>query len=150
MKNIFKIEVTNEVIERIEKLTMNSQPNWGKMSVSQMLAHCSVTYEMVYTDKHAKPNVLTKFMLKLFVKKIVVSEKRYAKNGRTAPQFLIVDEKDFQTEKKKLIDYIKKTQELGTTYFEGKESHSFGKLSSVEWNNSFYKHLNHHLDQFGV
>ena len=150
MKNIFKIEVTNEVIERIENLTMNSQPNWGKMSVSQMLAHCSVTYEMVYTDKHAKPNVLTKFMLKLFVKKIVVSEKGYAKNGRTAPQFLIVDEKDFQTEKKKLIDYIKKTQELGTTYFEGKESHSFGKLSSVEWNNSFYKHLNHHLDQFGV
>lgn len=150
MKNIFKIEVTNEVIERIENLTMNSQPNWGKMSVSQMLAHCSVTYEMVYTNKHAKPNVLTKFMLKLFVKKIVVSEKGYAKNGRTAPQFLIVDEKDFQTEKKKLIDYIKKTQELGTTYFEGKESHSFGKLSSVEWNNSFYKHLNHHLDQFGV
>jgi hypothetical protein len=150
VKNIFKIEVTNEVIERIEKLTMNSQPNWGKMSVSQMLAHCSVTYEMVYTDKHAKPNVLTKFMLKLFVKKIVVSEKGYAKNGRTAPQFLIVDEEDFQTEKKKLIDYIKNTHELGTTYFEGKESHSFGKLSSVEWNNSFYKHLNHHLDQFGV
>jgi hypothetical protein len=80
----------------------------------------------------------------------VVSEKPYAKNGRTAPQFLIVDEKDFQTEKKILVDYIKKTQELGTTYFEGKESHSFGKLSSIEWNNSFFKHLNHHLEQFGV
>ncbi len=150
MKNIFTKEITKEVIERIEKLTMNSQPNWGKMSVSQMLAHCSVTYEMVYTDKHAKPNSFTRFMLKLFVKKIVVSEKPYAKNGRTAPQFLIVDEKDFETEKKRLVDYIKKTQELGTTYFEGKESHSFGKLSSIEWNNSFYKHLNHHLEQFGV
>jgi hypothetical protein len=150
MKNIFSKEITNEVIERIENLSNNSQPIWGKMSVSQMLAHCSVTYEMVFTEKHAKPNALTKFMLKLFVKKIVVSEKGYAKNGRTAPQFLIVDERDFQTEKKKLIDYIKKTQDLGAVYFEGKESHSFGKLSSLEWNNSFYKNLNHHLDQFGV
>jgi SRSO17 transposase len=46
--------------------------------------------------------------------------------------------------------YIIKTQELGATHFEGKESHSFGTLTSTEWNNMFYKHLDHHLGQFGV
>ena len=71
MKNIFTQEVADEVIARIESLSANSQPVWGKMSVSQMLAHCSVTYEMVYTDKHPKPNKLAKFMLKAIVKKIV-------------------------------------------------------------------------------
>ncbi|QNM86629.1 DUF1569 domain-containing protein [Polaribacter pectinis] len=150
MKNIFTKEVTNEVIGRIEKLTAESQPNWGKMSVAQMLAHCCVTYEMVYTDKHPKPNAFAKFMLKLIVKKIVTSGKPYAKNGRTASQFLITDEKAFETEKKRLIDYINKTQELGEDYFNGKESHSFGKLTKEEWNNMFYKHLDHHLTQFGV
>ena len=95
MKNIFTKEVTDEVIGRIENLTPKSQPNWGKMSVAQMYAHCCVAYEMVDTDKHPKPNAFAKFMMKLFVKKIVVSEKPYAKNGRTAPQFLIVDEKDW-------------------------------------------------------
>jgi hypothetical protein len=120
------------------------------MSVAQMLAHCSVTYEMVYANKHPKPNAFTKFMMKLFVKNIVVSEKPYAKNGRTAPQFLISDKRIFETEKTRLVDYIQKTQQLGEKEFDGKESHSFGKLSSSEWNNMFYKHLDHHLTQFGV
>ena len=150
MENIFKKEVTEEVISRIEKLTENTQPIWGKMSVAQMLAHCCVTYEMVYTDKHPKPNAFAKFMMKLFVKKIVVSEKEYAKNGRTAPQFLISDEKVFETEKKRLTDFITKTQQLGEHEFDGKESHSFGNLTTKEWNNLFYKHLDHHLRQFGV
>ena len=150
MKDIFSKEVTEEVINRIEKLTANSQPNWGKMSVAQMLAHCCVTYEMVYTDKHPKPNAFAKYMLKLFVKKIVVSEKPYTKNGRTAPQFLITNEKVIETEKKRLMDYIQQTQQLGRAHFNGKESHSFGKLTAQEWNNMFYKHLDHHLTQFGV
>lgn len=150
MKNIFDKEVANKVISRIEKLTSESKPNWGKMNVAQMLAHCNVTYEMVYTDKHPKPNKFTNWILKTFVKKTVVSEKPYAKNGRTAPQFLVVDEKDFIAEKTRLIDYVKHTQELGASHFEGKESHSFGKLTTNEWNNLFYKHLDHHLTQFGV
>ena len=56
MKNIFTKEVTKDVIARVEKLTPESQPTWGKMSVAQMLAHCNVSYEMVYTNKHPKPN----------------------------------------------------------------------------------------------
>ncbi|WP_405605624.1 DUF1569 domain-containing protein [Polaribacter sp. Asnod1-A03] len=150
MKNIFEKEVTEEVIARVNSLSATSQPIWGKMSVSQMLAHCSVTYEMVYTDKHVKPNAFTRWILKTFVKNIVVSEKPYAKNGKTAPQFIITDERDFEKEKKQLVAYIVKTQELGESYFDGKESHSFGKLTTQEWNNSFYKHIDHHLTQFGV
>ncbi|CAL2092830.1 conserved hypothetical protein [Tenacibaculum sp. 190524A05c] len=150
MKNIFTKEVTDEVVGRINTLTVETQPKWGKMNVAQMLAHCSVSYEGVYTDKHPKPNGFTKFILKLLVKKQVVSEKPYPKNGRTAPQFLITDERDFEVEKNRLIEYVLKTQELGETYFDGKESHSFGKLTKQEWNNLFYKHLDHHLTQFGV
>jgi len=49
-----------------------------------------------------------------------------------------------------LIDYIEKTQQLGETHFDNKESHSFGRLTETEWNIMMYKHLNHHLNQFGV
>ena len=76
--------------------------------------------------------------------------KRLIKNSRTAPAFLITDTKDFEAEKKRLINYIKKTQELGEAHFDNKESHSFGNLSKTEWNNMFYKHIDHHLTQFGV
>lgn len=150
MKNIFDQSVTAEIIERINKLTPDTQHLWGKMSVDQMLAHCNVTYEMVYDNIHPKPNFLMRFILKTFVKGNIINEKAYAQNLPTAPQFLIKGDKDFEKEKKRLIDYITKTQQLGEDYFDGKESHSFGTLTKSEWNNMFYKHLNHHLSQFGV
>ncbi|GBF19639.1 hypothetical protein C21_01808 [Arenibacter sp. NBRC 103722] len=150
MKNIFDKKVVDEVVGRINKLTPKSAGLWGKMNVAQMMAHCNVSYEMVYTDKHPKPNGAMKLMLKLFVKQPVVNEKPYKKNSRTAPAFLIVDERDFEKEKQRLIDYLIKTQELGEDHFHNKESHSFGPLTKTEWNNLSYKHLNHHLEQFGV
>tara|TARA_R110002049_G_scaffold309282_1_gene520036 strand:- start:5238 stop:5600 length:363 start_codon:yes stop_codon:yes gene_type:complete len=120
------------------------------MSVDQMLAHCNVPYDFVYTNKYPKPNAFKKFMITLFAKKVVVGNKPYPKNSRTAPEFLITDEKNFDAEKKQLVDYIIKTQKLGKSHFHNKASHSFGPLSTQEWNTMFYKHLDHHLKQFDV
>ncbi|MBN8701623.1 MAG: DUF1569 domain-containing protein [Bacteroidetes bacterium] len=150
MKNVFNLSDSNELIARINKLTAASKPTWGKMNVSQMLAHCNVTYELVYDNKHPKPTGFKKFILKLFVKNIVVNEKPYKKGSPTAPEFLITSAKEFETEKKRLVEYITKTQQLGEAHFDGKESHSFGVLNKAEWNNMFYKHLDHHLTQFGA
>ena len=150
LPNIFTKSVSDSVVERINQLTAATQPQWGKMSIAQMLAHCNVTYEMVYEDKHPKPNAVVKFMLKMFVKKKVVNEEAYGQNGQTAPQFLIKETKDFDDEKARLIGFINKTQGLGEGYFDGKESHSFSNLNKTEWNNMFYKHLDHHLRQFGI
>lgn len=134
MKSIFSKEETGKLLSRINNLTQSSRPFWGKMNVSQMLAHCNVPYEMVYTDNYPKPNLFKRFLLKIFVKKAVVGEKPYPKNGRTAPQFIITDDRDFEKEKKQLISYLIKTQELGENYFNNKENHSFGKLTKEEWN----------------
>ena len=150
MKNIFTQEVSSEMITRINSLTKDSQPMWGKMSVAQMLAHCNVTYELVYENKLSKPNFLIRFILQTFVKKIVTNDKPYKQSSQTAPYFVISDPKDFENEKIRLINFIKKTQELGESYFDGKESHSFGKMSKVEWNAMFWKHLDHHLRQFAA
>ena len=150
MKSSFNQNDTTEFISRIEKLTPISKPNWGKMSVEQMLAHCNVTYEKVYESNHPQLNGFKKILLKLFVKNMVVSEKHYKHNGQTAPEFIIRDSRKFDIEKERLIKYINKTQELGVNYFDGKESHSFGKLTKQEWSNMFSKHLDHHLTQFGV
>jgi hypothetical protein len=148
--NVFTLDVSNQIIDRINKLTNETQAIWGKMNVNQMLAHCNVTYEFLFTDKHPKPNAFTKLILKLFVKNAVVGEKTYKMNNPTAPAFKIVDQRDFEIEKSRLIEYIQKVQALGESHFDGKESHSFGVLNKNEWNNMFFKHLNHHLKQFGV
>ena len=150
MKNVFDKEVTNELVDRINKLNKDTKAVWGTMNVAQMLAHCNVTYDMDMTDVHPKATGVKKFFLKLFIKSVVVGEKPYQKNGRTAPQFVIADEREFEKEKTKLVNYILQVQKLGASHYEGKESNSFGPLKSSEYNNMFYKHLNHHLSQFGV
>ena len=150
MKNIFQEEVTEELIQRIHQLNPDTQGRWGKMEVAQMLAHCNVMYEKAFEGNQSKPGILKRFLLKFIVKPIVVSEKPYKKNSPTASEFVIKSEKDFELEKSRLITFLQKTQKLGREHFDGKEYISFGSLSAEEWNNMFYKHLNHHLTQFGV
>ncbi|MDQ3000094.1 MAG: DUF1569 domain-containing protein [Fibrobacterota bacterium] len=150
MKNIWNPEDTRKTLERIDTLRPESKPVWGTMSVGQMLAHCNVSYEMVYGDNHAKPNPILRFILKVLVKGAVVNEKPYKHNSRTGPQFVIKETKDFASEKNRLVAYVLKTQQLGEAHFHGKESLSFGPLQGKEWNNMFYKHLDHHLSQFGA
>ncbi|MXS70253.1 DUF1569 domain-containing protein [Chryseobacterium binzhouense] len=151
MENVFDPKDAQNYINRINNLVEDTHGLWGRMTVDQMLAHCSVTYEMVYEpEKHKKPGAIAKFILKTFVKPKVVGEKSYPKDSPTAPQFLIKERKNFDEEKRRLIGFIQKTQQLGASAFDGKESFSFGKLTSQEWNNMFAKHLNHHLSQFGV
>jgi hypothetical protein len=149
--NIFQKEGSQGLVDRINNLSSESQAQWGKMNVAQMLKHCNVPYEMVYEPtKFRKPGGLAKLMIKLFAKNTVVGTKPYAKNGRTAPDFIVPAEQDFQEQKQALQSHIWNVQKEGEAAFDGKESHALGNLSANEWNTMFYKHLDHHLQQFGV
>lgn len=151
LPNIFQKDVTDELINRINKLTKDTKPLWGKMTVAQMLAHCCITYQYVYEPQNfKKPNFFISWILKAFVKKNVVNEIPYKHNLQTGPDFIIKDDRDFEKEKPKLILFLQRSQQDGEKFYNGKESFSFGKLDVSEWNNMFYKHINHHLTQFGV
>ncbi len=151
MKSVFDTADVAELIARIQTLTPQTPAKWGKMQVAQMLAHCCVSYEMIFEPaKHPKPNFILGFILRTFVKKLVVNDQPFKQNERTAPAFVIADSKNFEEEKARLIAYLQQTLQLGAAYFDNKESHSFGPLTKTEWNNMLYKHLAHHLAQFGV
>jgi hypothetical protein len=151
LPSIFEPNVTAKLIERLNEISPEAKPLWGKMNAGQMLAHCNVSYEYVYeSGKYKSTPAFLKYVLKWFVKSKIVSEEPFKKGSPTGPDFKIVEDKNFTAEKERLIAFINKTQLLGANHFEGLESHSFGKLTAVEWNNMFYKHLDHHLRQFGV
>jgi hypothetical protein len=67
MKSVFHQTDLAELISRIEKLTPETKPLWGKMNAAKMLAHCNVTYEMIYENIHPKPNGFMVFILKLLI-----------------------------------------------------------------------------------
>jgi len=147
---VYNKEEAQKLINRINQLTPQTSAKWGKMNVAQMLAHSNVTYEYVFDERADKPNFLMKIILKLFLKKIVTNETPYKQNSGTAPAFIIADVRDFEKEKTRLINYINNVVVKGASFFEGKESVSFGVMNATEWNNLMYKHINHHLEQFGV
>ena len=150
LPNIFTTSVANGVIARINKLSPRTPAQWGKMNATQMLAHNNVTFEFAYEEKHKKPNFFMAFILKNLVKKGLTNEVPYKKNSSTAPEFIIGDDRNFEVEKNRLIAYINKTQQLGENHFDGRVSMIFGPMTTTEWNNLFYKHIDHHLTQFGA
>ncbi len=65
--NIFTKDISDAIIERINKLTRESERQWGKMDVAKMLAHCNVAYETIYEpDKHPKPKFPMSLILKTY------------------------------------------------------------------------------------
>lgn len=150
LPSIFETKTTETILSRLNILTNTTQPLWGKMNAAQMLAHLNVAYDIDSGKIKSETPALMKFMLKLFLKPILVNEKPYKKNSRTAPLFLISSEKDFEKEKKSLIDNILESQNNGREYYEGRESNSVGKMNANEWSNMYYKHIEHHFSQFGI
>ena len=128
MKNVFDPATVADLTARINRLTPTTAPQWGKMSVDQMLAHCNVTYDMLYTDKYPKPWPIRRLLLKLFVKQAVVGPKPYRRNSPTAPQFRMVgDEGLSKTSARSLIEYLNRVQREGEAAFEGRESSRSGR-----------------------
>ncbi len=148
--NTFDTSTLEKNKERLALLTTATQPKWGKMNAAQMLAHLNVSYLVSRGELKVKVNPIVRFLLKTFVKNTVVGNKPYAKNGKTASYFLIVDQRDFEAEKKKLIDNMQWVLDKGSVYFENRATGSFGKLTAQEWSVMFQKHIDHHFKQFGI
>ena len=147
--SIFIPEETEKLVARIESLSPQNQPLWGKMTVAQMMAHCAIPYEM---DPQNPPKIgfFLKWMMRNFFKKSMLSEKPYQHHIQTAPLFRMVNEKDFQEEKTRLIALVKASHAMGEGFYQGLPHYALGRLSSNEWNTLLFKHLDHHLRQFGA
>ncbi|QKE72496.1 DUF1569 domain-containing protein [Arthrobacter citreus] len=149
MKNIFYLLNTEEILNRIDNLTPNSQPQWGKMDVAQMLAHCSAFQDIAMGNSFPKRSLLGRLVGR-FAKPIFSNEKQVPRNMSTIPTILITDQKEFELEKEKLKQKIITFQKDGPEKCTTHPHPFFGKFSSEEWGIGIYKHLEHHLRQFGV
>ena len=149
MKTIFNDMHTAEVLKRIDKLSPNSQPQWVKMDVSQMLAHCS-SFQDIVMGNSFPPSSWLGIIVGRFAKQIIYNEKTLPHNLSTIPTILIADNREFDTEKEKLKQKIITFQNNGPEKCTTHPHPFFGKLTSEQWGKGIYKHLDHHLKQFEV
>lgn len=149
MKSLFERETLNEVIARIEKLQPAAQRVWGKMDVAQMMAHCSATFE-VASGRVVLPRMFIGRILGPFLKPHFSNEKPFAKNGPTHPTFVISNARDFAREREQLLDLVRRFHTGGEEQCTKHPHAFFGPLTPREWGIGMYKHLDHHLRQFGA
>ncbi len=149
MKNLFDKETYFDIVNRLNKLTPNVQPIWGKMNVAQMFAHCREAFKVPLSNEKM-PRMFMGYLLGWILKPKLYNDKPWGKNLPTAPNFKITDQRDFETEKLKLLESVAKFYSSGPTLV-GRFPHPFfGTLNGEQWGKSMYKHLDHHLQQFGV
>ena len=149
MKSIFDKENNVEFINRINNLSKDSKPQWGKMNDSQMLAHCMVGIKVAFGEIKIK-RAFMGIIFGSLAKKILVSDKPFRKNTPTAKEFIIKGDKNFEVEKGNLIKYVKRFTEVGESVLRKDPHPFFGNLTTKEWDGLMWKHLDHHLRQFGV
>jgi hypothetical protein len=149
MKSLFDTAAYNEVKQRINNLTPQSQRQWGKMEPAQMLAHCKEAFKVPLSDKAYPPMMLGK-LLGWMMKHKLYNDSLWGKNAPTAPDFIIKDQRDFEKEKQELIALIDKFHTSGPEKIGNFPHPFFGTFTKDQWAQSAYKHLDHHLRQFGV
>ena len=151
MNNLFNQSDVAEVLSRIEKLNSGQQRHWGKMNVTQMLAHCNVSMETAMGKSFIKPIFIGR-IIGILLKPRVLSEKPFGRNSPTDKTYIFTGKNNLNFEEEKL-----KLQQSVNQFFEGGTSKCtvhphpfFGKFTPDEWGIFTWKHLDHHLRQFGV
>jgi hypothetical protein len=149
MKSFFNPADNDELITRINKLNPDTKPEWGKMKASQMLAHCQVPLKVAIGESKLKRGLMGLLFGKIAKKQLMKAED-FKRNLPTAPSFVVKDERVFEDEKNNLISLVKKVKDKGVASLTVNPHPFFGKLTENEWDTLQWKHLDHHLRQFGV
>ncbi|GHC49190.1 DUF1569 domain-containing protein [Ulvibacter litoralis] len=147
MKSIFEADSYKEIRDRLNNLSENSKREWGKMSHGQMLHHCQGPLNIMLekTDYGMKPN----WFVKLFFKKMMYNDKPFGKNMPTAKFLKESAPKDFKQEKA-TIESLLEEANAQRDKTDWKPHPGFGYYTAQQWGKIQYKHLDHHLRQFGV
>jgi Protein of unknown function (DUF1569) len=132
MKNLFNQSDVSEILERIEKLTANSQRQWGKMNVAQMLAHCNVSVETAMGMNYIKPLFIGR-IIGSFLKPKVLGEKPFGKNSPTDKSYIFNADLKFEEERSKATASIKKFFEGGPSQCTTHPHPFFGKFTPEQW-----------------
>jgi hypothetical protein len=123
-QNIFNADDYAAIIKRIEALTPNAQRKWGTMTLPQMLEHCIL-------------------QLKLALGIIKSNEKKTSFLNVTL-NMTAIDE--VTVEQERLLQLLQTVQQHN--HF---QPHPFfGAVNKKDWGRLIWKHLSHHLKQFGV
>jgi hypothetical protein len=149
MKSLYHPGDAAEIQARLAGLTPDRRPLWGKMNVGQAMAHCVVGLESATGDRDIKRVLIGRLLGPLVKKMAVGNDEPMQKNSPTAKEFIVPSDSDFAKERVKLSGLVDKFAKAGPAGCTKTPHAFFGRMTPDEWGVLMYKHLDHHLRQFG-
>lgn len=147
--NLLVKEAAGQIIDRATQLQSDSKAVWGKMNVTEMLLHCNLCNEQILAGgDFIKKTTASQYLLRILAlyiaptfKKGLHGDPRNETKGR-------INTSQFEMEKARFTEIIRRFPDhkgpLTLPHV------AFGNISSHQWGIAAYKHMDHHLRQFGV
>jgi hypothetical protein len=150
VRNLFDELRVEEIKARAAHLRPDSERQWGLMTPAQAVAHCAAGLEWAVGDRHP-PRVPISRILGPIVKPWVFrDDEPMRRNSPTAKDLVIRDDRDLPTERERLFGLIDRFAAGGPAGCTTHPHAFFGRITAEQWAILMYKHLDHHLRQFGV
>lgn len=149
METLFDPRVRQSILARLDALRPDSARRWGKMDPARMLAHVAIAMEGACGGGNQRQTLLGKLVTPLILG-MVLGEKPFTRSSPTDPTYVVPDARDFGREKARLAAAIERFTGEGPAAASASVHPFFGKLTGEQWGRLTFKHLDHHLRQFGV
>lgn len=150
MRNFFDQNASQQFKDRLARLTPNSERQWGKMNVAQMVSHLCKGTEQAMGEVLPRRIFLGRIIGRFVKSHALGDDDPMVRNSPTVPGFVITDNPDFAAERQRLYRLIDRATAGGPATCTDHPHSFFGKLTQEQWGILMYKHLDHHLRQFGV
>jgi hypothetical protein len=150
MKNLFEPEAVAEIKARLMELRPRSERQWGTMNPAQAVAHCAGAMEMALGDRRPKRVLAGRIFGRIIKRLALGNDAPMRRNTPTMPEIVVADERDLDAERLRLSGLIDRFAAAGPAGCTTHPHSFFGRLTPREWAELMYKHLDHHLRQFGA
>lgn len=150
MKDIFDTQTILELQERVERIDSQSKAQWGKMDIYQMLKHCTENEKMLLREKSFRRLFMGRLFGKMALNSNLKDDAPLGKNSPTHPDIKISGTGNVEEEKQLWIELLRKYADQKPMHYTRFIHPFFGQMDHSQVGRYAYKHIDHHLRQFGV
>jgi hypothetical protein len=149
MKSVWDAEAARELRERVGRLSAERRAAWGRMSAAQVVCHLADSLKMALGELQVAPKNLPIRYPPL--KQVIIYLAPFPKNAPTAPDLVARPPRAWDEDVRDLRSLLDRVSARGTDAQATWPAHpAFGRLSRRAWGVLIYRHVDHHLRQFGV
>src|SRR5262245_42220777 len=134
------------LLERLQRVRPDAKAAWGSLNAPRMLCHVADQMRVALGELATKP--VHTFASRTFLKFLVINTGFQPPRGKvqTAPEMLTTQPALWEADLLACRELAERVGRGGARAVHP----AFGPLSPAEWGRLCWKHLNHHLVQFGA